>query len=519
MATQRRSLRVELLATLTIVIVMAVVSLSLFNEVLGTRRHTAAELERLDEHAKGISVIVTPMLSAGPSAARNPEVERLLRASVGNAGIVALEIHQIAPRPQVLVEVGLAPELPPPEPFGVGAPASRTSEGPGVLVVDRTLRTFGPGTGSDGLVLRLVSTPAPWTSAGDWQATLLLAGGVGAVLLLLGGILLEVQVLRPVREVRAGATRVALGNLDVTVPDEGPAELQTLAGAFNQMTSAMAQKLAQIEAQRAQLARAQQLAAVGRIAAGVAHEVGNPLAAILGYVELLLDTRSDPPLAPEQRIMLERTRTQIQRIQGIVGQLLAFSRPADRTTEPTDLAVAAKNLVALLRHDPRVAEVTLEVVSPPEPLFAPVDPGVLDQIVQNLVFNACRAAHARDPAHAAVTVFVLPNPDDEDCVALDVQDTGPGIADEVRNDLFEPFFTTARAGEGTGLGLAISRGLAESVGGTLTCLDGGARPPLRPGGPPGAVFRLSLPRVEQEVAQSAVDPNPATAGDVEPERA
>src|SRR5690606_24329222 len=137
--------------------------------------------------------------------------------------------------------------------------------------------------------------------------------GVGVVLVLLGGVLLEAQVLRPLRVVQQAADAVAGGRLDAEVPTEGPAELAALADAFNRMTASLRRQIDENVAQRESLVRAEQLASVGRLSAGVAHEVGNPLAAILGYVELLLDPRTEPALGPEPRALLERCRTQLER--------------------------------------------------------------------------------------------------------------------------------------------------------------------------------------------------------------
>lgn len=503
MARRPRSLRLELIATLTIVLMMAVVSLSLAVEVLGGRRHEAQQHARLVEHARGLTAIVGPLLE--PASLHGGPVEQVLRPSVGSMGIEAIEIHRIdrdRDRTDTLVSVGLAPPLPRPVPDADG----RLVEADDLWVVDHALRTFSGSDRRTALVLRLVARPSPWTRLGDWSTTLLLAGGVGGVLVLLGGVLLDVQVLRPLRAIRRAADEVADGRLDAEVPADGPAELAALASAFNRMTASLRRQLDENAAQRLSLARAEQLASVGRLSAGVAHEVGNPLAAILGYVELLLDPRSEPALDPEPRALLERCRTQLERIQGTVGQLLDYSRPASGRPQPVALHDAAQRLVSLVRHDPRCRDVALQLEGD-ESVQALADPAHLDQVLQNLLVNACRAATQADVADAEPLVVVRVEATGDEAV-LEVQDTGPGVAQELRPRLFEPFVTTARAGEGTGLGLAISRGLVEAMHGRLECLPARARVPLRPGGSPGAVFRVILPRAKVSAAPSPPAPRP-----------
>ncbi len=492
MARRPRSLRLELIATLTVVLMMAAFSLSLATELLGHQRHEDAQHARLLEHTRSLAAIAAPLLgSSAPAGGHTGSIEQVLRPSVGSMGIEAIEIHRIdrtRDRPAVLVAVGLPPlSLPPPSPEADGR---LQRHGDALRVVDHALRMFGPERRDTALVLRVFARPTPWTRSGDWTTTFVLAGGVGLVLLLLGGLLLEAQVLRPLRAVRRAADEVAGGRLDAEVPADGPAEFSALADAFNRMTASLRDKIEQNAAQRESLVRAEQLASVGRLAAGVAHEVGNPLAAILGYVELLLDPRTELP--PEQRSLLERSRTQLERIQSTVGQLLDYSRPAAGRVQPVVVHDAVRRLLALLRHDPRCHDVDLRLEGDPE-ATALADPAHLDQILQNLVVNGCRAASGSEPA---VVRLLVETSDDE--VLIEVQDTGAGIDPEVRPRLFEPFVTTAQAGEGTGLGLAISRGLARGMDGRLECLPVEARPPLEPEASAGAVFVAALPQATSE---------------------
>ena len=487
---KRRSLRVELIAVLAVLLTMAVASLSLTAELVGARRYQAQQLRQLEEHTRGLAALVAPLLggaTAAPTA--TAEVEQALRPSIGSQGIVAIEVYrQLERGAEPIASLGLSPPLPPPAPAPDGEGlAERTRDG--LLVVDRPLQTFGPETTRPRLVLRVVARPSAWTRLGDWQEILILALGVGAVLLVLGVLLLELQVLRPLSHIRSGVARLALGDLKTRVPEEGPAELQSLAAGFNQMSAALAARIEEIEAQRERLVRAEQLASVGRVAAGIAHEVGNPLAAILGYVELLLDPRTDPPVQPDQRELLERSRQQLLRIQTIVGQLLEYSRPARHAPTRVDVLSQTRQLMELLKHDPRCEGVSVRVEG--EEVSARADPALLDQILHNLVINGARAAREVEDDAPEVVVRVS---GDEQRVTLEVQDSGPGIDPSARPRLFEPFYTTAPAGEGTGLGLAICQGLVETMDGTLTCLPDRSAPALPGHAHPGAVFRVTLPR-------------------------
>lgn len=494
MANRRSSLRVELIAMLAIVLVMAVVSLSFTAELLGRRRHDQQEVERLRSHTKQTAVLASRSFRGGDFD--RAELEELLVGSSGLLG-VSYEVHRIRDdgESERLAAFGVHAgfdELPDPSPDVAARVDDSLLEGWNLLIIEEPIPTLD----GEHLTLRMIAEHAAWTRSHDWRETLIVACGVGLVLLILGGLLLEMQVLRPMRALERAVAEVGEGKLDVEAPTDGPTELRDLAERFNQMTASLREQQRALEAQSRELQRSERLAAVGRLAAGVAHEVGNPLAAIVGYTELL---QGGEGLSTDDRDLLDRVAKQTQRIQGIVGQLLDYSKPPATTAEVFSPVSRTGEILALLGADPRCRGVELELLGDPD-LAVEADPALVEQILINLVLNGAQACAEVDEPRVRVRVSVgdeeAAEGETANTVAIEVEDNGPGVPVEVRDRLFEPFFTTRKAGEGTGLGLAISQGLAERMGGSLVLAHPGGRKDK------GARFRLELPAGQSQCRQS-----------------
>jgi len=298
-------------------------------------------------------------------------------------------------------------------------------------------------------------------------------------------------IVRPVEQLVDAADRVASGARTLRVPRSGARELVELGASVQAMTAKLISEEAalilkveeltetttRLTQTQAQLVRSERMASVGRLAAGVAHEIGNPIAALMGMQELLLAG----DVAPETlRDFLERMKRETERIHTVLRDLLDFARPEEKATPgggpptPTDVGAVVDDVVALVRPQKPFRTVRVETAIDPVPLVA-LPSARLTQVLLNMVLNAgaAVASTSKDGGRVTIRAHSLANG-----VRIEVEDNGPGIAPEVRDRLFEPFVTTKEVGEGTGLGLAVCRGLVESAGGEIgvdASYDGGAR--------------------------------------------
>ncbi|MDY7228460.1 sensor histidine kinase [Hyalangium rubrum] len=289
------------------------------------------------------------------------------------------------------------------------------------------------------------------------------------VLAVLVYFVLDLTVGRPLRATEMAVEQ--LGRLELNLPpvSQGGPLMSRIQSALNRMAEALRREQAltrsQVEALQqanARLARAhtelvsaERLATVGKLAAGVAHEVGNPLAGILGYLSLARMKAT----SPELKEYLGHIDHEVHRIDSIVRGLLDLGRPRPATLAPVDMSQVVETCVRLVRAGPELSHVEVDFTLEPG-LLARADAGPLSQIVINLLLNAAQAMKGQG------RVRVSTRREGSEAL-LAVEDTGPGIPPEVMPRLFEPFFTT-KEGKGTGLGLAVSLHLTQSMGGRLT---------------------------------------------------
>ncbi len=294
-----------------------------------------------------------------------------------------------------------------------------------------------------------------------WVVVLHVAAVILAVVM---GLVVLRSVARPIARLHDGAARLAEGDLHAHIAVDSPDEFGALARQFNTMTRSLREH-------QEKLVHSEKLAGIGRLAAGVAHEINNPLGVILGYTKLLRK-RADPAVADDLRIIEEETL----RCREIVEGMLDLSRPLPAHPQPVDLRELTDEVLARLREAKLLDDVTVAVEGS---AAAEGHPQKLRQVLFNLVRNAAEAAGAGGRVDVRLGGSC-------DSVEVSVSDTGPGVSQEAAVRLFEPFFTTKD--HGTGLGLAVSQAIARAHGGTI---EAGAAPAG------GACFTLRLPSLRE----------------------
>jgi len=287
---------------------------------------------------------------------------------------------------------------------------------------------------------------------------------------------------RHFRRLEAATNRIRGGERARRMPLAGPREVRALAGQVNAMLDAIDRSQAELDRHRreqqrleSRLRESEKLAAVGRLAAGVAHELGTPLSVIGGHAQRAQRRGGNS----ESGTALTAIRCEVGRMERIVRQLLDFGRTNKLRTAPeaADRIARTATARALTGVGSQVDPARVGVHGPSPAPMLEVDRTRLEQALENLVANALQAA---TDARVRVSWFA-----GETGAGFTIDDDGPGVAAADRSRIFEPFFTTKPVGEGTGLGLAVAHGAVADHGGAILLEDS----PLG-----GARFRICLPR-------------------------
>lgn len=292
--------------------------------------------------------------------------------------------------------------------------------------------------------LRQLRSTSLWVEAGMAVGLVILAW------LVAGGMV------APIGRLVAATRRVGRGDLGVRVDPAGASEIGELGRAFNEMTRELADSRERVEElHRREMARAGQLATVGELASGVAHEIKNPLVGISNGMDLVRRRiGDDPALSP----IMEEMDRQLERIGDAVRDLLAFARPAQPSLAPTDPDHVARRAVRLVAPaaESRGVRIATDLQGEGDP--ASLDEELVRQALVNLLMNA---VHATEEGGSVV----LSTRSDGTWVRIAVRDEGRGIKPGDRGQIFKPFFTTRHSG--TGLGLSITKEIVERHGGRI----------------------------------------------------
>jgi two-component system, NtrC family, sensor kinase len=328
--------------------------------------------------------------------------------------------------------------------------------------------------------------------------TFLLVAGIGVLVVLGITYFITRSMIHPLEEMVQASNRIAAGDLDHSVSIASRDEIGILANSFNKMLASIKTMKLELEewgrtleekvhtrteelvTVRTQMVQSEKLASVGRLAAGVAHEINNPLAGILTFSMLALeDCDQDHPLKPSLEVIVKQTLRCRETVKG----LLDFARQSSAAPSITDVNSVVDKTLQLLENQTIFQNIkTVRNLAQNLPNVF-IDPGELQQVVVNIVINAADAMEESgvltiDTSSASQTQEVL----------IKISDTGKGIPDDVLPLIFEPFFTTKKVGKGTGLGLSIVHGIITRAGGKIEVATSSK----------GTLFAIRLPIAPKE---------------------
>ncbi len=313
----------------------------------------------------------------------------------------------------------------------------------------------------------------------------------------------------PIRKLKYGVDRVAQGDFELNIDVQSSDEMKDLAVGFNYMTQRLRESYQdltqQVNDRSKQLIRSERLASVGFLAAGVAHEINNPLASIAFCSEALehrleevlsKNSFDDGTISPQDRATMTRYLKMIQdesfRCKEITQRLLEFSKGGERRREPVDLAEIIQGVLEVVQHLQNCKGKNL-VFDVNDHLIAVVNAQEIKSVILNLVVNALESMDEGG-------TLTITQQQKSEYAELTFADTGCGMSEDTLENIFEPFFTRSRTGKGTGLGLSISHRIISQHGGEIEASS--------PGPNHGSTFFIRIPL--RQVPDTSTDPDVAS---------
>jgi signal transduction histidine kinase len=320
------------------------------------------------------------------------------------------------------------------------------------------------------------------------------------ILVVLGFFRMREQLFRPVERMIRMTDSYRDENGVPFLSIQGGDELSQLSASMQQMLTriksdreTMQRQVASLEeanlqliATREEMVRSEKLSSVGRLAAGLAHEIGNPIGIVQGYLGLIQQQGLNEK---EKQDFCWRAEQELQRISQLVRRLLDLSRSGSGEEQEVDAHLVLKEVVSLLRPQPLMDGIDIRVSLSAAESLVRINPDQLLQVFLNCLINAADAMPVSESASRGIIEISTDVVDDESCrnVRVVISDTGTGLDHEVLSNAFDPFFTTKEPGKGTGLGLSVSYALIKGMGGRISLAN-------REGG--GAAVSIILPVVK-----------------------
>lgn len=314
---------------------------------------------------------------------------------------------------------------------------------------------------ADGALLATIRIPSSvvYFTARELLSNLMIAALVLFALAAAASLVFARRLSKPLEHLTRMAQKVGQGKFDVNVDVNSRDEIGTLSRSFNRMTGELREREVKLAGANAALIQSEKLAAFGQIGAGIAHEVKNPLAGILGYAQLALrKLDEDSPLRNNLSIIEKETR----RCTDIISNLLQFARQEKAEVRPTQINAVVDAALRIVDHQLGVNNVKITKELATDLPVINANANQLQQAIMNFAINA-QQAMGENGGNLLLRTRLWAN----SAVIVEIEDDGPGIPEDIRAKIFEPFFTTKPAGQGTGLGLSVTYGIVKDHGGDI----------------------------------------------------